>query len=168
MPHFRVHELLSRDELDQLEAFAREPGRTVDECTEWLQARGFVVNRSSVGRWKREFDQQVLTERFSRSSELARAMKDAVAGGEFGNVADAAIMQLTQVIFEQSIRLEAEGKVKSGDLLNMGVALRQLVGSKQQTLKMAAEKFDAAMAKTAGKRAITPADIDAVRKAVFG
>jgi hypothetical protein len=28
-----------RDELDQLEAFAREPGRTIDECHQWLQER---------------------------------------------------------------------------------------------------------------------------------
>ena len=68
--HFKVHELLSRVELDQLEAFAREPGRTVDECHEWLQAHGFTLSRSAVGSWKREF---LLTDSFRASGAAARS-----------------------------------------------------------------------------------------------
>jgi hypothetical protein len=168
---FKIHELLSASELEELEAFAREPGRTVDETHEWLQARGFTVSRTGVWNWKRKFDEQVLAERFARSSELASALKGAVEGGRFGDVADAAVMQLTQVVFEQAARLDADGSVKSGDLLNMAISLKSLVGSKQQLTRMLAEKFDAEMSKEAQKRpdrTITSEQIAEARKRIFG
>lgn len=169
MPHFEVHTQLTAAELEELEAFAREPGRTVDEIHQWLLERGFTMGRSSAGRWMTEYRKELQAQRMGRSAELAAAIKGAVTGGDFGNVADAAVMQLTQVIFEQVTQLDAEGKVKSGDLLNMAIALRQAVGSKQQILKMVAEKFDKEAGKLAGqRRAITSEDIAEVRKAVFG
>jgi hypothetical protein len=72
--HFKVHELLSREELDKLEAFAREPGRTVDECHEWLQAHGFTLSRSAVGAVEAAFD---ASDKFRASNETARALVDA-------------------------------------------------------------------------------------------
>jgi hypothetical protein len=41
---------LSREELDALEKFAREPSSTVDKCLEWLLAHGYRASRSAVGR----------------------------------------------------------------------------------------------------------------------
>jgi hypothetical protein len=166
---FKVHELLSIGQLAELEQFAREPGRTINECREWLGQHGFELSQTAVWNWLRAFKEQLLAERFRRSSDLAMAMKGAVTSGNFGDVADAAVMQLTQVIFEQAVRLDEEGSVESRDLVNMATALRQAVGSKQQILKLAAEKFEREAARLVeSRRQITADDIAQVRKAVFG
>jgi hypothetical protein len=114
--HFKIHELLNASELEELETFAREPGREIDEIQEWLESRGFVVSRSSVGRWKQDFNQRLMTERFSRSSELARAIDSAVDRGAIDAVAKGASKQLMQVVFEQSAMLEASGKIDPLDV----------------------------------------------------
>lgn len=171
-PH-KVHELLSRSELDQLEAFAREPGRTIDECHEWLQAQGFTMSRGAVHNWKRDFDAQVLQERFSRSGELARALKSAVADKGFEDVADAAVMQLTQVVFEQASKLEADGEIDPLDVQRMTKSLANLVGGKVVLTKIFAAKFEREMREMRSKQQAAPGtisedDIAKVRKAVFG
>ncbi len=124
-PH-KVHELLSLAELDDFETFCREPGRTIDEAHDWLLERGFTLSRGAVYNWKAKFDERVMADRFSRSGELARAMKSAMKDGSFEDVADAAAMQLTQVVFEQSSRLEAEGEVDSLDVVRMTKSLNNL------------------------------------------
>lgn len=167
--HFLIHELLSSSELEELETFAREPGRTHEEIGGYLQDHGHTVSKSSVGRWKQMFDQRVMAERMSRSGEMAKAIKGAVSNGSFGDVADAAVMQLTQVVFEQASSLQADGKVDALDVQRMTKSLVNLVGSKAVLTKMLAEKFDKESQKlVASRRQITDADIAEVRKAVFG
>ncbi len=165
---FKIHELLSAAELAELEAYCREPGRTVDEAHEWMQARGFTLSRGAVGNWLCEFKKQLMAERFSRSGELAAAIKAAVAGGEFEKVADAAVMQLTQVVFEQSTALESDGEVDPLDVMRMTRSLKNLVGSQAEMRRMLAEKFDREMSKATKGGAISAGDIASVRKAVFG
>ena len=58
--HFKVHELLNASEMEELETFAREPGRTTDECHQWLLERSFTLSRGAVGNWLREFREQIL------------------------------------------------------------------------------------------------------------
>ena len=161
----KVHELLSADELSGLEAFAREPGRSVDEVHEWLQARGYTMARSSSGRWLAEFKKQLMAERFGRSGDLARAIKDAVEGGRYEDIADGAARTLTQVIFEQSALLEQDGKVSSGDVMKWSIALRNLIGSKGEVAELR-EKQAAAMgeAEKAVKAGATAADVVMVIK----
>lgn len=130
--HFKVHELLKESELEELRAFAREPGRTVDEIHQWMLERGFTLSRNACWTWKSSFEEELLAERFRRSGDLARSIKDAVKSGSFGDVADAAVMQLTQVIFEQAARLDGEGTIDTGDLVNMANALRSAAGGKQR------------------------------------
>jgi hypothetical protein len=168
---FKVDEVLKDqpDERAEFEAFARDPGRTIDELHEWLLSRGYTLARSSVHTWKTWFDSQVLAERFSRNSELASAIKGAVEAGKFESVADAAVMQLTNVVFEQAAKLEAEGEIDPLDVQRMTRSLSNLIGGKQRLVAMLAEKFDKATAKlTAEKRQITTEDLDEVRKAMFG
>jgi hypothetical protein len=157
---------LSREELDALEKFAREPSSTVDKCLEWLLAHGYRASRSAVGRWKQGFD---MRERFSRSRELAGAMKTAMEGGSFDDVAAAANMQLVNLVFEQSVLMQADEAVDGDTVEAMTRSLKNLVGTKAQHTKMLAEKFDSETRKlVAQKRALTQQDIDDVRKAVFG
>lgn len=138
--HFKVHELLSRDELDQLEAFAREPGRTVDECWEWLAAHGFRLSRGAVGNWKREFD---LTDRFRASNETARALMDAAKGAGTVAISDAATLQMSQMLFEQLAKLQAGGEVSSKELWALSMALKNVVQGKRHVEKLKGEISEA-------------------------
>jgi hypothetical protein len=173
---FKIDELLKdhAEDREEFEKYARDPGRSIDELENWLASHGYVVSRGAVWNWKQEFDKQVMAERFSRSSELARAIKGAVSSNDFEAVADAAAMQLTQVVFEQAAKLEQDGELDPLDVQRMTRSLANLVGSKQKLIAMLAEKFDkeasklVAAANGAQKRQITQADIDEVRKAVFG
>src|SRR5258707_5225636 len=99
--HFKIHELLSRDELDGLEAFAREPGRTIDELETWLLAAGFNVSRGAVHNWRTDF---LANDRYRASTEVARTLFETAK--EKGTVAlsDAATLQLSQMVFEQLLK----------------------------------------------------------------
>jgi hypothetical protein len=141
--HFKIHELLNASELEELEAFAREPGRTYDEIHEWLQARGFTVSRTAAGNWKREFDQRVMAERFSRSSGLAAAINGAISKEGIEAVAKGASKQLMQVIFEQSSMLEQDGKVDPLDVQRWTRSLNNLVESERKVLKLQEERDEA-------------------------
>src|SRR5438046_1431319 len=101
---FKVHELLKDhgEDLAELEAYARDPGRTIDECHTWLLAKGYVLSRSAVGTWKQSFDALLMQERFSRAGELAGAIRDAAKSGGAVAIGEAAILQLSQVVFEQA------------------------------------------------------------------
>ncbi len=167
---FKIDETLSTLELERLEGWVRERRRTVDEVFEFVQAEfGYTGGRSSIGTWMGRFNERLMTERFSRSGELARAIKGAVNGGEFGDVADAALMQLTQVVFEQSARLEADGELDPLDVQRMTKSLANLTATKIGLVKVLAEKFDKeSKGLLDQRRAITAEDIAQVRKAVFG
>lgn len=158
--HYKIHELLNASELEALESFAREPGRTIDEIAEWLEARGFVVARSSVGRWKQGFDHRVMQERFSRSSELAQAINGAISKDGIEAVAKGASKQLMQVIFEQAATLEAGGKIDPLDVQRWSRSLKTLLESERAVLKLQDE-----LAEVKKKQA---AAIEAAEKAAAG
>jgi hypothetical protein len=170
---FKVHELLKEhgDDLAELEAFARPQGRTAQECHEWLEARGYALSYSAVSGWKAKFTADCLRERFGRSSELAAALRGAV-GQDFSAVADAAKMQLTNVVLEQVAQLEQDGKIDPLDIQRMTRSLANLVGTEERQRKMLAAQFDREVASRQkdgpNKRALTDEDLAAVRKAVFG
>jgi hypothetical protein len=128
--HFKVHELLDERSLEELRAFAREPGRTIDDLHHWLLERGYSLSRSAVGNWKLMFDRELMEERMRRSGEFARALVNAAETSDAVAVADAALLQLSQVVFEQSARLQEEGQLDARVVLNWTKALRNLVGSK--------------------------------------
>lgn len=137
--HFKIHELLSASELEELETFAREPGRTHEEILEWLQGRGFTVGRSSVGRWKQDFDQRLIAERMSGAGGLAKAFMDAARDGGGLQIPDAATLQLAQMIFETSARLAASGDVEPSELNQMALSLQRLMLAKGRLEKTRTE-----------------------------
>lgn len=166
---FKVEELLSLPEMEELRTFAREPGRTIDECHEWMQARGYTLSRDAVYNWKRKFDEEQMRDRMSRSGEFARAMKEALSGKSFDDVADAAVVGLTQIVFEDVTKMQAEGDVDPDRVASMSKSLKTLMGTKEQHTRMLKEKFEAAVFKLkSSKREITQADFDAVSAEVFG
>jgi hypothetical protein len=167
--HHKVDAELSPEEIAELEALARKPGCTVNDCHQWLLERGFTISHGAVGNWVSKFRELLMKERFSRSSELAQAIRSAVEGGNFDDVATAANLQLLNVVFEQSARMQAEGEIDPEQIESHTRSLKNLVGTKAQHAKMLAEKFDAkAKDLVNAKRQITQEDVDEVRKAVFG
>jgi hypothetical protein len=138
---FKIDELLKDHGEDQaaLEAYARDPGRSIDELQIWLESRGYVVSRGAVWNWKQKFDGLLMQERFSRSGELAAAIRDAGRSGGAVAISEAAILQLSQVIFEQAAKLEADGEVDSLDLRRLTSSLKSLLDSKQRADQIAAE-----------------------------
>lgn len=135
--HFKVHELLSRDELDQLEAFAREPGRTVDECWMWMTVdHEFNVSRGAVGNWLREF---LVTDKFRASNETARALVDAAKSGGTVAISDAGMLQLSQMLFEQMLRMQSDGQVETKELWAVSMALKNVVQGKRHVEKLREE-----------------------------
>jgi hypothetical protein len=127
---FKVEELLNGREMEDLRVYAAEPGRSVDELLDWVLERGYTLGRSSVGRWKQSFDEELLKERFSRSGEMARNLVEVAKQGAVA-VSDAALLQLTQVLFEQMAKLDGDGKIESAELVNLSRALKNAVGTKQ-------------------------------------
>lgn len=136
---FKVHELLKGDELAELETFAREPGRTIDECHQWLQERGFTLSRDAVYNWKFAFDQELTKLRFSRSSELAGVIRAAAKESGAVGVADATLETLVHVLFEQSSMLQSDGRIDSADLANLTLGLKRIVGTKMGIEKLREE-----------------------------
>jgi hypothetical protein len=134
--HHKVHELLSREELDELESFAREPARTIDQCHDWLQAHGFTLSRGAVHNWKREFD---VEDKFRASNEVARVLLDAAKGKDVVAISDAATLQLSQMLFEQLLKLQGDGEVTTKDLWGVSMALNNVVRSKQRVEQLQVE-----------------------------
>src|SRR4051812_36729135 len=121
---FKVHELLKDhgEDLAELEKFARDPGRTIDECHEWLLARGYTLSRSAVGTWKQSFDEQCLRERMNASGGLAKAFMEAAKSGDGMQIPDAAVLQLSQMVFEEAARLASTGDVSTEQLADLALA----------------------------------------------
>jgi hypothetical protein len=137
---FKILADLPREDVEALESFSREKRRTVDECHEWLLARGYTISRSAVGNWKMAFEKQLVAERSGRSIELAKALKESLSAGEFSDVADAAVMQLTQVVFEQAVMLEAGGAIDAEQVELMTRSMKNLAGTKGQLTKLLEEQ----------------------------
>jgi hypothetical protein len=139
--HFKIHQTLASEDLLGLEEFARaSAARTVDECWEWVQAHGYTIGRSSVARWKREFD---LTDRFAASNETARALMDAAKAGGAVAISDAAMLQLSQMLFEQMVRLQAGEEMETKELWAISMALKNVVQGKRHVEKLKGEVAEA-------------------------
>lgn len=170
--HHKVHELLSRDELDQLEAFAREPGRTIDECMTWLQAHGVTsedrggISRGAVHNWKREFD---ATDKFRASNEVARALVDAAKSEGTVAISDAATLQLSQMLLEQLLRLQSDEQVDTKELWAASMALKNVVQGKRHIEKLRGEISEAvAIAEKEAKTGASAGDVVATIKKALG
>ena len=128
--HLKVNDLLTERELEDLRVFAREPSRTIDQIHQRLLEQGYTLSRSAVWTWKQKLDQELMEERLRRSGDFARSLVKAAESSDAVSVADAALLQLSQVVFEQSARLEEDGQVDPNVVVTWTRALKNLVGSK--------------------------------------
>jgi hypothetical protein len=138
---FKVHVDLDREELSSLEEFTREPGRTIDECWEWLQAKGYTLSRTAVANWKKSFD---LEDKFKAANALAQDLMSSVAQ-EKGTVAisDAAMVKLSQMLFEQMLRLQGNEEVSTKELFGLSMAVKNVVQGKRHVEKLKEEMKEA-------------------------
>jgi hypothetical protein len=155
--HFKVHELLNAAELAELEAFAREPARTVDACHEWMESRGFVIHRSAVGSWKSAF---LAEEKFSAAGQVSRAVIDAAKEGGVESIADATLLTVGQMVFEKSLEMQSQQSVSVKDLVNIGKAINNVIVSKGDVDELKARQKTAI--EEASKAAASGADANAV------
>ena len=141
--HFAVHQLLkdSPAELESLQEFARDPARTVDDCHEWLQAKGYTLSRSAVGTWKKEFN---ASDAYRASNEVAVGMMAAVAEGGAVSLTDAATLQVGQMVFEQMLRVQQSGQMETKELLNLSAALKNTITAKRH-VEMLKEQIKGAL-----------------------
>ena len=102
---------MTRDEMEKLEAFAREPGKKVDQVLDFVLANGWKASRSAVGRWLKKFRE---IDRQSAAAELADAIYTANASTGMVDVAGAVSLQVAQRL--QTALLNAGDKVAIGDL----------------------------------------------------
>lgn len=136
----KVEVLLSRAKLDELEEFARKPGLTIDQVHEYLLGHGFTVGRTAVANWKKKFD---ATDKFAASNDVARSLVDAAKAGGTVAISDAATLQLSQMLFEQLLTLQAGGQVSTKELWGASMALKNVVTGKRHVEKLKTEIAEA-------------------------
>jgi hypothetical protein len=81
-------------------------------------------------------------------------------------VADAAILQLSSMIFEKTLSMEEGGKANAKDLLSLSWALKNVVMGKRYILALRAEVGEAL--KAAEKQRATPEQLTAKIRAILG
>lgn len=168
---------LNRDELEKLEAFAREPGRTVDQVHDWLLAQGFTASRSAVGRWKKGFDEE---DGLSAAADLADTIFTKHADVGFIDLNKSLALMLQQRLANA---LATIGPVPKNlkKMATIGTLVERLARISRHTTKNQIEdidlkererEFQAALDRLSKKAAtaggITQADIDETSFAMFG
>ncbi|WP_051013633.1 phage protein Gp27 family protein [Pararhodospirillum photometricum] len=113
---------------EDLEAFNRllAGGRlTIDDLQDWLEARGYDISRSAVGRHVKSYSQ--VAERLRQSREvveaLARELPDAATQGKQGRL----LVEMTRgLAFDLLERMQAEGDAAPKDIQALGKAFAEL------------------------------------------
>lgn len=158
---------MTRDELEKLEALAREPSATVKRCHEWLLMNGYTASESAVARWKRNFDE---SDRQHAAAELADAIFTASNGGAV-DVAGGVSLQIAQRL--QSALVRGGDDLEFGDLLKAAMAVNATMTTEQRIEKLKAaeeaKKLKAVKAaEAAEKSGASAADVVAVIKRTLG
>ena len=186
--HFKLDQTLTPEDLAALRAFALVPGKTIDQCCDWLEAHGYVlhrpgqtsngqtssgqaaasadvIHRSAVGTWVAA---QRATDRFSSSRQLAEAMTEAARGGGVLALTDASLVTLSEQLLAKLMALQAEEVVKTEDLVNISNALRRVVDAKsllEEFRKQQAEAVAQAERLAKGGGSATSV-VDAIKRAL--
>lgn len=150
--------------LEQLEEFARQPGRIGDEVVEWLTKNKVAASRSAVYRWLQDFR---LEDQTRRASEIARTYLDAAREADPHAVTEASMRKFEEMVFDWMASTEA---ADAKDLMFIASAMKTGLGSRKNLieLKRLGQEQLGKLAGEAKKRQITPEDIERVSKAVFG
>lgn len=129
----QVHKLLNAEQLAELEAWSREPGRTIDQTHEFLLAKGFTLSRTAVANWKEQFDGE---DKIRRAAAISHGFL--AAGKESGatDIASASLLRFQQMVFEH---LVGSTDADAGDLMRLSIALKTAVQAGQHIEELQAE-----------------------------
>jgi hypothetical protein len=167
--HFKISDTLSSEHRQEFEALARDPKTTIDGLLEWLSAHGYQIGRSSVGRWKKDFNQTL--QDVKTTAEMASALGSAVRQGGMSQLNDAILGRVQQLQLQWALSQLDGGDLTPEDLERIGKALNHTTQAAQRNEDLR-ETVSAQMAKLETKvktgGVITAADLADARKAVFG
>lgn len=155
---------LNEQLLEQLEEFARQPGRTGDEIVEWLDSRQILASRSAVYRWWQDFK---LEDRTRRASEVAKSYLATIGETDPSAITQASLRKFNEMIFDT---LASGDELSTSDLMKISIALKTGLNAQQlvNELKDKGRQQLESLKATAKEKVITPEMIESVSKAVFG
>ncbi|MGN6727957.1 MAG: phage protein Gp27 family protein [Tepidisphaeraceae bacterium] len=151
--------------LEQLEEYAREPGRYGTEVLQWLTERGVKTSRSAVYNW---FEDWRMEERNRRATDMARDYLAAAKAADPTAVSEAALMKFEELVLEHLMSAESGD---AGELMKIAVAMKTGAGTRRELLELKQRgnaELDKLKKAATAKRQITAEDIENVRKKVFG
>jgi hypothetical protein len=159
---------LNEQLLEQLEEYARQPGRTGDEVFAWLTERKVQTSRSAVYRWLQDFR---LEDRTRRASEVARSYLEAAREADPQAVSEASLRKFEELVFDHLVSTDA---TDAKELMFIATAMRTGLGSRKELLdlrekvKELQRKQQAAIeaAEKAGQAGIDP--VAAIKKVLLG
>ena len=156
---------LSRPDLEQLQAFAREPKATLKRVHEWMLAHGWTASKSAVHRWLKRFREQ---DRQSDAAELADAIYTANSATGAVDVAGAVNLQLAQRL--QSALVKGGDKLAMGDLLKGAMAVNAITNAQGKLVELKQKQVEAVRAAEAMAKSGTASatDVVATIKAALG
>jgi hypothetical protein len=165
---YKVETLLSRQELDQFEAFCREPGRKVDEAHEWMLGHGYTLSRSATHNWLADFkERETLARLRSADGSTARIAEalEAAEDGSPGTVVKAAMRVFQRQLFD--LLASPEHELSSKDVLSFSRAFQALAGA-ERIVEELKGKFEAATEAMTGSGEMTEEARRRIAREVFG
>lgn len=173
--HFKIQDTLNELEFHEYSALLKRlPPPTVDECLEWLIAKGYKVSRTAVWTHKKNFDQSL--DSLRASAEMAKTFSQVAKESGLVGMTDATLQRVTQLQMEWAFSQANGGDLTAEDLERFAKSMNQLISAAQRNEDLR-KRFDDAIkvlqAKTetaaaGAKGGISDADIAEARKAIFG
>ncbi len=114
----------------ELQALYADPAKTLDDLVEHLEAQGFTLSRSAVGRDRKQWDR--VSRKIRESREVAQAFArelGAVPEGEMGRL----LVELTHnIVFNAAMAsADSDEPVDPRDLMFFAKAIRDLAGAQK-------------------------------------
>jgi hypothetical protein len=150
---------------------------TLAQIRAWLAERGVRVSIASVARDRAPV--LAREDRLNLGSEVTRRFMAATAGADTGEVLQAALKRVGQILFETSLKFEAEDlrdALEAGDFVRLAEAVAKLskahaeTGILRERLAAMRAAFDKELKNRTekGDGRLTQKDVDEIRRAVFG
>lgn len=154
---------LTEQLLEQLEEFARQPGRTGDEVQAWLTQHKVQASRSAVYRWLQDFR---LEDRARRAGDVAKAYLAAAREADPVAVTEASLRKFEEMVFDWMVSSDG---VDAKDLMFIASAMKTGLGSRKEVLELKRRQQDAlAAAEKQAKAGATGADVVKTIKQALG
>jgi Fe2+ or Zn2+ uptake regulation protein len=131
---------LNEQLLEQLEEYARQPGRTGDEVLEWLTDRKVQTSRAAVYRWLQDFR---LEDRTRRAGEVARMYLDAARESDPHAVTEASLRKFEELVFDHLVSTD---ETDAKDLFFVAQAMKTGLGSRKELVEMKRRQTEAVKA----------------------